>query len=190
MIKSALPESGTDTYEPKTPRSRETVNAPTATTTIGTQARPTSLVITLLGRSIGFCEIVCVVQQQCACAARRCGHVFYGGLSGGADVVSWYNERRLMHRLRRRPPAEAETEYYARLHAGSTPVTRNEVGMKPGMLQLTLTPDEVFCQRMKGKLFFRRRQRERTRRRQRRARRETLATATARRGVAPDHGPL
>jgi putative transposase len=32
--------------------------------------------------------------------------------------VAWYNEHRLMHRLRRRPPAEAETEYYARLHAG------------------------------------------------------------------------
>ena len=26
--------------------------------------------------------------------------------------------RRLMHRLGRRPPAEAEAEYYARLHAG------------------------------------------------------------------------
>ncbi|MFZ0834902.1 MAG: IS3 family transposase [Mycobacterium sp.] len=32
--------------------------------------------------------------------------------------VSWYNERRLMHRLSRRPPAESEAEYYARLHAG------------------------------------------------------------------------
>ncbi len=32
--------------------------------------------------------------------------------------VAWYNARRLMHRLRRRPPAEAEAEYYARLHAG------------------------------------------------------------------------
>ena len=32
--------------------------------------------------------------------------------------VSWFNERRLMHRLGRRPPAEAEAEYYARLHAG------------------------------------------------------------------------
>jgi putative transposase len=29
--------------------------------------------------------------------------------------VSWYNERRLMHRLGRIPPAEAEAEYYARL---------------------------------------------------------------------------
>jgi putative transposase len=32
--------------------------------------------------------------------------------------VSWYNEHRLMHRLRRIPPAEAEAEYYARLQAG------------------------------------------------------------------------
>jgi len=32
--------------------------------------------------------------------------------------VSWYNESRLIHRLGRRPPAEAEAEYYARLHAG------------------------------------------------------------------------
>ena len=32
--------------------------------------------------------------------------------------VAWYNERRLMHRLRRIPPAEAEADYYARLHAG------------------------------------------------------------------------
>ena len=26
--------------------------------------------------------------------------------------VHWYNTSRLMHRLGRRPPAEAETEYY------------------------------------------------------------------------------
>lgn len=32
--------------------------------------------------------------------------------------VSWYNEHRLMHRLRRIPPTEAEAEYYARLQAG------------------------------------------------------------------------
>jgi transposase InsO family protein len=32
--------------------------------------------------------------------------------------VAWYNERRLMHRLGRIPPAEAEAEYYAGLHAG------------------------------------------------------------------------
>ena len=29
--------------------------------------------------------------------------------------VSWYNDSRLMHRLGRRPPAEAEAEYFARL---------------------------------------------------------------------------
>jgi putative transposase len=31
--------------------------------------------------------------------------------------VHWYNTGRLMHRLGRRPPAEAEAEYYARLEA-------------------------------------------------------------------------
>jgi putative transposase len=30
-----------------------------------------------------------------------------------ADWVHWYNTRRLMHRLGRRPPAEAEADYYA-----------------------------------------------------------------------------
>ena len=54
--------------------------------------------------------------------------------------VSWYNERRLMRRLGRRPPAEAEANYYARLHAGKHPVTRNEVCMKPGMLHLRDDP--------------------------------------------------
>jgi putative transposase len=29
-----------------------------------------------------------------------------------ADWVSWYNTTRLMHRLDRRPPAEAETDHY------------------------------------------------------------------------------
>jgi putative transposase len=33
--------------------------------------------------------------------------------------VSWYNSTRLMHRLGRRPPAEAEAEYYARVHASN-----------------------------------------------------------------------
>ena len=32
--------------------------------------------------------------------------------------VHWYNTSRLMHRLGRRPPAEAETEYYAHLQVG------------------------------------------------------------------------
>ena len=30
-----------------------------------------------------------------------------------ADWVHWYNTSRLMHRLGRRPPAEAEANYYA-----------------------------------------------------------------------------
>lgn len=34
--------------------------------------------------------------------------------------VSWYNECRLMHRLGRRPPAEAEADYYARVAAKYT----------------------------------------------------------------------
>lgn len=32
--------------------------------------------------------------------------------------VAWYNASRLMHRLGRRPPAEAEAEYYAQLRTG------------------------------------------------------------------------
>jgi len=32
--------------------------------------------------------------------------------------VHWYNTARLMHRLGRRPPTEAEAQYYARLQAG------------------------------------------------------------------------
>jgi hypothetical protein len=34
--------------------------------------------------------------------------------------ISWYNQRRLMHRLGRRPPAEVEAEYYARLASEHT----------------------------------------------------------------------
>jgi putative transposase len=34
-----------------------------------------------------------------------------------ANWVHWYNNRRLMHRLGRRPPAEAEAEYYAQHRA-------------------------------------------------------------------------
>ena len=33
--------------------------------------------------------------------------------------VAWYNSARLMHRLDRRPPAEAEAEYFARVHASN-----------------------------------------------------------------------
>lgn len=37
--------------------------------------------------------------------------------AGTAEWVHWYNTRRLMHRLGRRPPAEAEAEYYAQQQA-------------------------------------------------------------------------
>jgi transposase InsO family protein len=35
--------------------------------------------------------------------------------------VCWYNASRLMHRLGRRPPTEAEVLYYARVHASNHP---------------------------------------------------------------------
>jgi putative transposase len=41
-----------------------------------------------------------------------------------AEWVHWYNTHRLMHRLGLRPPAEAETEYYAR-HPADHPVGSN-----------------------------------------------------------------
>jgi hypothetical protein len=41
--------------------------------------------------------------------------------------VHWYNARRLMHRLGRRPPAEAEAEYYAQHQIGQHTITRNKV---------------------------------------------------------------
>jgi transposase InsO family protein len=37
--------------------------------------------------------------------------------TGTADWVHWFNTRRLLHRLGRRPPAEAEAEHYAQHHA-------------------------------------------------------------------------
>ena len=33
-----------------------------------------------------------------------------------ADWVHWFNNHRLLHRLGRRPPAEAEAEHYAQHH--------------------------------------------------------------------------
>lgn len=39
--------------------------------------------------------------------------------SATADWVHWFNNRRLMHRLDRRPPHEVETEYYARQQAAA-----------------------------------------------------------------------
>ena len=46
--------------------------------------------------------------------------------AGTAEWVHWFNNRRLMHRLGRRPPAEAETEHYAEHH------TDRSVGTQPG----------------------------------------------------------
>jgi putative transposase len=62
------------------------------------------------------------------CIAR--GSPFHAGLATLADVeaataawVHWYNTARLMHRLGRRPPAEAEAEYYAQ-HLTGDPVAK------------------------------------------------------------------
>ena len=48
-----------------------------------------------------------------------------------ADWVHWYNTTRLMHRLGRRPPAEAETEYYAQ-HRPTRRLKLTEWWTKPG----------------------------------------------------------
>ena len=49
--------------------------------------------------------------------------------------VSWYNTTRLMHRLGRIHPRKPRPSTTLDSRPGSTPVTRNEVCMKPGMLQ-------------------------------------------------------
>jgi transposase InsO family protein len=66
--------------------------------------------------AIGLCKTECI----------RDGSPFRNGpLETLADIeqitsawVCWYNTSRLMHRLRRRPPAEAEAEYYDHHRAG------------------------------------------------------------------------
>jgi putative transposase len=45
-----------------------------------------------------------------------------------ADYVSWYNQQRLMHRLGRIPPAEAEAEYYDQLDASQPAGSQNPEG--------------------------------------------------------------
>jgi putative transposase len=45
-----------------------------------------------------------------------------------ADYVSWYNQQRLMHRLGRIPPAEAEAEYYDQLDARQPAGSQNPEG--------------------------------------------------------------
>ena len=39
--------------------------------------------------------------------------------------VHWYNTSRLMHRLGRRPPAEAEADYYATTDPANPPIHTN-----------------------------------------------------------------
>ena len=50
--------------------------------------------------------------------------------------VAWYNERRLMHRLAAARPRRPRPSTTLDCTPESTPVTRNEVCMKPGMLQV------------------------------------------------------
>ncbi len=45
-----------------------------------------------------------------------------------ADYVAWYNQQRLMHRLGRIPPAEAEAEYYDHLDASQLAGPQNPEG--------------------------------------------------------------
>lgn len=45
-----------------------------------------------------------------------------------ADYISWYNQQRLMHRLGRIPPAEAEAEYYDQLDASRPAGSQNPEG--------------------------------------------------------------
>jgi hypothetical protein len=45
-----------------------------------------------------------------------------------ADYVAWFNQQRLMHRLGRIPPAEAETEYYDQLDASQPAESQNLEG--------------------------------------------------------------
>jgi transposase InsO family protein len=59
----------------------------------------------------------------------RAGSPFHTGLRTVADVeaataawVHWYNTSRLMHRLGRRPPADAEADYYAQPNPTDIPV--------------------------------------------------------------------
>lgn len=45
-----------------------------------------------------------------------------------ADYVAWYNQQRLMHRLGRIPPTEAEAEYYDQLDASQSAGSQNPEG--------------------------------------------------------------
>ena len=45
-----------------------------------------------------------------------------------ADYVAWYNQQRLMHRLGRVPPAEAEAHYYSEHMTGQPAGSQNPEG--------------------------------------------------------------
>jgi putative transposase len=45
-----------------------------------------------------------------------------------ADYVAWYNQQRLMHRLGRIPPAEAEAQYYDQMDASQPAGSQNPEG--------------------------------------------------------------
>ena len=45
-----------------------------------------------------------------------------------ADYVAWFNQQRLMHRLGRIPPAEAEARYYSELVTGQPAGSQNPEG--------------------------------------------------------------
>jgi hypothetical protein len=51
-------------------------------------------------------------------AYRRRARTLAGIEDATSAWVHWYNANRLMHRLGRRPPAEAEAEYYAHHQVG------------------------------------------------------------------------
>ena len=45
-----------------------------------------------------------------------------------ADYVAWYNQQRLVHRLERVPPAEAEARYYSQLVTDQSAGSQNPKG--------------------------------------------------------------
>jgi len=51
------------------------------------------------------------------------------------DWVHWYNTSRLMHRLDRRPPAEAEADYFHKPATTNQSSTHNRGCIKPGTVQ-------------------------------------------------------
>ena len=61
--------------------------------------------------------------------------------------VHWYNTSRLMHRLGRRPPAEAEAEYYRR---PGTPRDRGQPAARAQSMKEAASPPLIFRARRAG----------------------------------------